>query len=54
MATNVPVISSSITEIQPKEELPKLKNNLAEPEYDFLSKQPSEIVEETYKVKIIV
>lgn len=25
-------------------------NNIAEPEYDFLSRQPSEVVEETYKV----
>lgn len=25
-------------------------NNLGEPEYDFLSRQPSEVVEETYKV----
>lgn len=25
-------------------------NNIGEPEYDFLSRQPSEVVEETYKV----
>ncbi|XP_025829232.1 mucin-2 isoform X2 [Agrilus planipennis] len=27
-----------------------LQNNIGEPEYDFLSRQPSEFVEETYKV----
>lgn len=25
-------------------------NNIGEPEYDFLSRQPSEVVEETYKL----
>lgn len=28
-----------------------MKNNLAEPEYDFLSKQPTEVIDETYKVR---
>lgn len=27
-----------------------VKNNLAEPEYDYLSKQPTEVIDETYKV----
>ncbi|KAK0084306.1 hypothetical protein PV325_007301 [Microctonus aethiopoides] len=27
-----------------------VKNNLAEPEYDYLSKQPTEIIDETYKL----
>ncbi|XP_015126183.1 flocculation protein FLO11 [Diachasma alloeum] len=27
-----------------------VKNNLAEPEYDYLSKQPTEVVDETYKL----
>ncbi|CAG9856260.1 unnamed protein product [Phyllotreta striolata] len=32
------------------EPAPVLANNIGEPEYDFLSRQPSEVVEETYKV----
>ncbi|KAG8040352.1 hypothetical protein G9C98_000923 [Cotesia typhae] len=40
---------SSVMQVHPKEET-AVKNNLAEPEYDFLSKQPAEIVDETYKV----
>lgn len=42
---------SSVVQVHPKEET-AVKNNLAEPEYDFLSKQPAEIVDETYKVMI--
>ncbi|CAG9792147.1 unnamed protein product [Diatraea saccharalis] len=46
---------SSVVQIksnQPKEEPAILitNNNIGEPEYDFLSRQPSEFVEETYKV----
>ena len=48
--TKTPVISSQI-QVKSKDETPVVKNNLAEPEYDFLSKQPAEVVDETYKVK---
>ncbi|XP_063375104.1 uncharacterized protein LOC134662750 [Cydia amplana] len=46
---------SSVVEIKsdnPEEEPAVLitNNNIGEPEYDFLSRQPSEFVEETYKV----
>lgn len=42
---------SSVVEIQEAEEPAViLGNNIGEPEYDFLSRQPSEVVEETYKV----
>ena len=47
--TKAPVISSQ-TQVKSKDETPVVKNNLAEPEYDFLSKQPAEVVDETYKV----
>lgn len=47
--TKSPVVSSQV-QIKSKDEAPVIKNNLAEPEYDFLSKQPTEIVDETYKV----
>ncbi|KAK9759288.1 putative sperm flagellar membrane protein [Popillia japonica] len=51
IVTSSPSIVTSIVEIQPDEE-PALivGNNIGEPEYDFLSRQPSEVVEETYKV----
>lgn len=49
-----PVIISSVVEVisDDEEEQPALVigNNIGEPEYDFLSRQPSEVVEETYKV----
>lgn len=47
--TKSPVVSSQV-QIKSKDEAPVIKNNLAEPEYDFLSKQPTEIVDETYKL----
>lgn len=47
--TKSPVVSSQV-QVKSKDEAPVIKNNLAEPEYDFLSKQPTEIVDETYKV----
>ncbi|XP_057331751.1 mucin-2 [Microplitis mediator] len=47
-ATKSPVLSS-VVQVRAKDET-AVKNNLAEPEYDFLSKQPAEIVDETYKV----
>ncbi|KAF5297983.1 hypothetical protein FQA39_LY11858 [Lamprigera yunnana] len=45
-----PPILSSVVDIQTAEEAIVIGNNIAEPEYDFLSRQPSEVVEETYKV----
>lgn len=48
---NVPTIFSSMVEIRSSSEEPALSgNNVVEPEYDFLSRQPSEVVDETYKV----
>ncbi|XP_014211146.1 flocculation protein FLO11 [Copidosoma floridanum] len=41
---------STVVEVRPKDDVPGVKNNLAEPEYDFLSKQPTEVVDESYKV----
>lgn len=42
---------SSIVEVKSEEEPAVIiGNNIGEPEYDFLSRQPSEVVEETYKV----
>ncbi|XP_012287296.1 uncharacterized protein LOC105703457 [Orussus abietinus] len=49
VVTKSPVMSTVI-QVNSKYETPVLGNNLAEPEYDFLSKQPSEIVDETYKI----
>lgn len=43
-------ILSSIVEVKSEEEPALLANNIGELEYDFLSRQPSEVVEETYKV----
>ena len=52
VTTKSPVLST-VVEVSPKpEDVPGVKNNLAEPEYDFLSKQPTEVVDETYKVGI--
>lgn len=42
-------VLSSIVEVLTSVEQP-IKNNIAEPEYDYLSKQPTEIIDETYKV----
>ncbi|XP_017884119.1 mediator of DNA damage checkpoint protein 1 [Ceratina calcarata] len=47
--TKSPVVSSQV-QVKSKDETPVVKNNLAEPEYDFLSKQPTEVVDETYKL----
>jgi hypothetical protein len=48
---NVPTILSSMVEVRSSSEEPALSgNNVVEPEYDFLSRQPSEVVDETYKV----
>jgi hypothetical protein len=47
----VPTIFSSVVEVRSSSEEPALSgNNVVEPEYDFLSRQPSEVVDETYKV----
>lgn len=43
-------VLSSVIQVRAKDEAPGVKNNLAEPEYDFLSKQPTEVIDETYKV----
>ncbi|XP_066599812.1 uncharacterized protein [Prorops nasuta] len=47
--TKSPVLST-VVQIRSKDETPGVKNNLAEPEYDFLSKQPTEVIDETYKL----
>lgn len=47
--TKTPVLSS-VVQIRAKDEALGVKNNLAEPEYDFLSKQPTEVIDETYRV----
>lgn len=44
------MVLSSIVSLQTDEEPAFLGNNIGELEYDLLSKQPSEVVEETYKV----
>ena len=47
----LPAIFSSVVEVKTSSEEPALSgNNIVEPEYDFLSRQPSEIVDETYRV----
>lgn len=52
--TPASVISSKVqVKSKPSVDEPAIlitNNNIAEPEYDFLSRQPSEFVEETYKV----
>lgn len=51
---NVPTILSSMVEVRSSSEEPALSgNNVVEPEYDFLSRQPSEVVDETYKVNTL-
>lgn len=51
IATPPPIVSS-VVKVLSKENEPAVivGNNIGEPEYDFLSRQPSEVVEETYKV----
>lgn len=44
------MVLSSIVEVKSEEEPALIGNNIGELEYDFLSRQPSEVVEETYKV----
>lgn len=49
-STITPLLSS-VVQVQKNEEPAVIVgNNIGEPEYDFLSRQPSEVVEETYKV----
>lgn len=49
--STVTPILSSIVQVQKNDEPAVIVgNNIGEPEYDFLSRQPSEVVEETYKV----
>lgn len=53
---NKPVVFSSIVEIQSTEDVEpvlQVENNIGDPEYDFLSRQPSEFAEETYRVQNI-
>ncbi|XP_072747385.1 uncharacterized protein [Anoplolepis gracilipes] len=47
--TKAPVLSS-VVQVRAKDEALGVKNNLAEPEYDFLSKQPTEVIDETYRL----
>ncbi|XP_034936253.1 uncharacterized protein [Chelonus insularis] len=47
-ATKNPILST-VVQVRSKDES-AVKNNLAEPEYDYLSKQPAEVIDETYKV----
>ncbi|XP_058807008.1 histone acetyltransferase KAT6A [Phymastichus coffea] len=50
LATRTPA-QSTLVEVRAKaDDVPGVKNNLAEPEYDFLSKQPAEVVDESYKL----
>lgn len=49
-STVTPVLSSVIQVQKNDEPAVIVGNNIGEPEYDFLSRQPSEVVEETYKV----
>ncbi|XP_012250618.2 uncharacterized protein LOC105682937 isoform X2 [Athalia rosae] len=50
IVTQSPVVSS-VVEVRPVNDVPNVvKNDLVEPEYDFLSKQPTEVVDETYKL----
>lgn len=51
VVTSPPTIVKNIVEIHADEEPAVIVgNNIGEPEYDFLSRQPSEVIEETYKV----
>lgn len=49
-----PVLYSSIVEVLSSDDdlepVLQISNNIGEPEYDFLSRQPTEFVEETYKI----
>ncbi|KAB0798877.1 hypothetical protein PPYR_06757 [Photinus pyralis] len=49
LVTPHPDLSSDV-DVQAAEEAIVVGNNIGEPEYDFLSRQPSEVVEETYKI----
>lgn len=49
-STVTPVLSSVVQVQKNDEPAVIVGNNINEPEYDFLSRQPSEVVEETYKV----
>lgn len=47
------VVLSSIVEVSSSEDVEpvlQVENNIGEPEYDFLSRQPSEFAEETYRI----
>ncbi|XP_063979749.1 uncharacterized protein LOC135163834 isoform X2 [Diachasmimorpha longicaudata] len=46
--TKGPVLSTVVQVVTDGEK--PVKNNIAEPEYDYLSKQPTEVVDETYKL----
>ncbi|XP_049825714.1 uncharacterized protein LOC109601708 isoform X2 [Aethina tumida] len=52
VVTNSKEVVSSVVEVKSSNDEPAviIGNNIGEPEYDFLSRQPSEVVEETYKV----
>ncbi|KAL1110184.1 hypothetical protein AAG570_008261, partial [Ranatra chinensis] len=45
-----PVVSSKVQVVTKSHEPAIFENNLEQAEYDFLSRQPSEVVDETYKV----
>lgn len=50
---NKPQIISSVVEIHSSEDLDQLvpvENNINDPEYEFLSREPSELTEETYRL----
>ncbi|XP_011311383.1 mucin-2 isoform X2 [Fopius arisanus] len=47
-STKAPVLSTVVQVVADGNK--PVKNNLAEPEYDYLSKQPTEVVDETYKL----
>lgn len=50
---NSPQIVSSVVEIHSSEDLDQLvpvENNINDPEYEFLSREPSELTEETYRL----
>lgn len=49
-STTSPVISTVVHVKSDDDAAVIIGNNIGEPEYDFLSRQPSEVVEETYKV----
>lgn len=49
-AATSPLVSTVVQVKSDEEPAVIIGNNIGEPEYDFLSRQPSEVVEETYKV----